>query len=446
MNSANLNTYRGVIEYLYNRLPVFQRTGAPAYKKGLGNITALCRELDNPQDKIKTIHIAGTNGKGSVSHYLASILQSAGYKRVGLHTSPHLKDFRERIKIDGKPIPEREVILFVNKYKYLIEKVDCSFFELTAAMTFYFFAKRKCEIAVIETGLGGRLDSTNIISPLLSVITNISFDHVAFLGDTLAKIATEKAGIIKPKTSVVIGETHKETNGIFIRKAKECKAHITFADSRYTPVSITNTDKNGRSLLNMDILRNNRLYIKNLQSELTGIYQLKNIPTTLASIEALNSINLPDGKELKKVSKAAIKHGMKNVVKQTGLLGRWQILSRKPLTIADTGHNEAGLREVLSQIKRMKFQQLHFVFGMVNDKDAGGVLALLPKSARYYFCKADIPRALNEALLAEQAAGYGLKGSCYASVKEALKEASKRAKAGDLVFVGGSTFIVAEAL
>ncbi len=446
MSEPNLNSYQEVINYLYDRLPVFQRTGAAAYKTGLGNITALCRELDNPQDKIKTIHIAGTNGKGSVSHYLASILQCAGYKRVGLHTSPHLKDFRERIKIDGMPISEQDVGDFVNKYKVLIGSMDCSFFEVSTAMAFYHFAEKKCEIAIIETGLGGRLDSTNIINPLLSVITNISFDHVTFLGDTLPLIAGEKAGIIKPRTPVVIGESNQETEKVFLNKAIECDSVITIADKIYKAENVRNCEKGRKPVLCMDIFKNNILYLKDIESELIGMYQLKNIPTVLASVDVLNNIGITGNPELKRISESATRDGLQRVVTQTGLLGRWQVLCNSPLTVADTGHNEAGIREVVNQINRTKFEQLHFVFGMVNDKDTGGVMAQLPKNAHYYFCKANIPRALEVNTLAERASAFGLNGECFGSVKQALNAALKTANKNDLVFIGGSTFVVAEAL
>ncbi len=434
-----MRTYSEVISYLYNRLPIFQRVGAPAYKAGLDNIIALCNALGNPQNKVPYIHIAGTNGKGSVSHYLASILQSAGYKSVGLHTSPHLKDFRERIKINGEPIPEQDVIDFVNTHKNIIEKIDCSFFELSVAMTFQYFADKKCEIAVIETGLGGRLDSTNIVNPLVSVITNISLDHMFFLGNTLDKIAYEKAGIIKPNTHVVIGETQDETEMVFLQKAKECNSAITFADSIYKPMHPVHEERNSKVYLSMDILKEGKPYIQHLSSELNGAYQLKNIPTVLATIDVLHTHS-------NKISEENIKEGIAKVVTQTGLLGRWQTLANSPLTIADTGHNEAGIKAVLAQIASLKFEHLHFVFGVVNDKDVSSVLKLLPKKATYYFCKANIPRALVDKYLAQQALAFDLKGEFYPTVKEALHEAQKKAGKNDLVFVGGSTFIVAEAI
>jgi dihydrofolate synthase / folylpolyglutamate synthase len=431
--------YAETIEYLYKLLPIYQRVGAPAYKPGLKNIQLLCDALGNPQNNFPSIHIAGTNGKGSVSHYIASILQSAGYKNVGLHTSPHLKDFRERIKINGIDIAEQDVIDFIETYKDLIEKTDSSFFELSVAMAFYFFSMAKCEVAVIETGMGGRLDSTNIITPVLSVITNISFDHVAILGDTLEKIAFEKAGIIKPDVPVVIGETASETKPVFLKKAAECHSIIYFADDIYAAVNPIHENKNGKTFLSVDIIKNGTIYIPNLCSELIGLYQLKNIPTVLCAIDRLIEIGYT-------ITIEHIVNGIENVVTQTGLLGRWQILSNKPLTIADTGHNEAGIKEVLQQLKTVPYKKLHFVFGVVKDKDPTPVLELLPKNATFYFCKANIPRSLDENELAEIASEFGIKGAAFSSVNEAVKAAQKNAGDGDLVFIGGSTFVVAEAI
>ena len=431
--------YSETIEYLYSLLPIYQRVGAPAYKPGLKNIELLCAEIGNPQNKFPTIHIAGTNGKGSTSHYIASILQSAGYKNVGLHTSPHLKDFRERIKISGAMISEQDVVDFVARYKGVIEHIDCSFFELSVAMAFYFFAKAKCDVAVIEVGMGGRLDSTNIITPVLSVITNISFDHMALLGDTLEKIAFEKAGIIKPNIPVVIGETQAETKPVFLKKAEECNAPIYFADDIYKTTNPGNSTENKKPYLVVDILKNGKTYISGLYSELVGSYQLKNIQTVFCAVDKLNETGYA-------ISKEQAIHGIKNVITQTQLLGRWQTLSTNPLIIADTGHNEAGIKEVLNQLKTIPYKKLHFVFGIVKDKDPATVLKLLPKDATYYFSKANIPRSLDENELMEIAAGFGLKGKAYPNVKEALESARSNASENDIVFVGGSTFIVAEAL
>jgi dihydrofolate synthase/folylpolyglutamate synthase len=434
-----MKTYSEVLRYLYSRLPMYQRVGSAAYKEGLDNIITLCSALDNPQNKIKSIHIAGTNGKGSVSHYLASILQSQGYKNVGLHTSPHLKDFRERIKINGAPVSEQKVVDFVNKHQDLIERINPSFFEISVAMTFDFFAEAKSEIAIIETGLGGRLDSTNILTPLLSVITNISFDHTALLGNTIEKIAYEKAGIIKPKISVVIGETQSETKQVFLNKAKECNSPIFFADEKYKAENSKIAAENGKPYLIADIYKEGKLHYSALHSELCGLYQLKNIPTALMAIDVLTDLGYA-------ISTANIKQGIAEVITRTGLLGRWQTLATTPLTIADTGHNEAGIKEILAQLATITYKQLHFVFGMVNDKEHDKVLNLLPKNATYYFCKADIPRALDEKELQKLAAGYNLNGSAFPTVKEALKAAQTKAQKDDLILVGGSTFIVADAL
>jgi len=356
-----------------------------------------------------------------------------------LHTSPHLKDFRERIKINGNPISKEEVIDFVIQHKELIEQIDASFFELSVAMAFYFFAKAKCSIAVIEVGMGGRLDSTNIITPVLSVITNISFDHVALLGNTLEKIAYEKAGIIKPGVPVVIGEGQDETRPVFLKKAAEGNSTICFADKVYSAVNPRTITENNNTSLFVDILKNGETYIKDLPSELPGLYQLKNIQAVLCAIDRLNEAGYT-------INKEQVIHGFKHVISQTKLLGRWQTLSTSPLTIADTGHNEAGIREILQQLKTISYKKLHFVFGVVKDKDPSAVLKLLPKDATYYFCKANIPRSLDENELTEMAAGFGLTGTAYPSVKEALKAAQLNARANDLVFVGGSTFIVAEAI
>jgi len=425
--------YQQTLDYMYSQLPMFQRIGSAAYKDNLDNTIAICKLLNNPENKFKSIHVAGTNGKGSTSHMLASILQSAGY-RVGLYTSPHLKDFRERIKINGELIPENYVIDFVSTYKNDFEKIQPSFFEMTVGLAFDYFANSTIDIAVIEVGLGGRLDSTNVITPELSIITNISFDHTALLGNTLEKIAIEKAGIIKKDIPVVIGETHAETKSIFETKAKD--SPISFSDQLFVAKNIhqvSNTD----FFLEMDVFKNEAMYLEKLQSELLGQYQQKNIPTVLTAIELLATKGFT-------ITEQHIREGIKTVIKQTGLLGRWQILSTTPLTIADTGHNEAGIKEVLNQIQLTPHQQLHFVIGMVNDKDITTILKMLPKNAIYYFCKAAIPRALPEIELAAQANSIGLNGKIFNSVKEALTAAQKAAKQNDLVFVGGSTFTVAE--
>lgn len=428
-------TYGETLQYMYERLPMFQRIGSVAYKANLDNTIVLCKLLKNPEKKFKSVHIAGTNGKGSTSHYLASILQSAGYK-VGLYTSPHLKDFRERIRINGKKIPKKNVVEFVASYKNKFEKIEPSFFEITVGLAFNYFADEKIDIAIIETGLGGRLDSTNVITPLISVITNISLDHQNLLGNTIEKITLEKAGIIKLKTPVVIGETNATTKNIFKAKAKKESATIHFSDSVYSTQNLRHLE--GRKLqLKMDIYKQKKLLFKNLNTELLGFYQQKNIPTVLQTIDILR---------LKKFSilDKHIRAGICNVIGKTSLLGRWQILRKKPLVICDTAHNEAGIRLVLLQLSQTPHKQLHIVFGMVNDKDCSKILSLLPKNAIYYFCKASIPRALNEDELKQQAKAFKLIGNSYKSVAEAYKKALMNAMKNDLIFIGGSTFTVAE--
>lgn len=404
-------TYQQTLDYLFNRLPMFQRVGASAYKADLNNTIELCSLLDNPQNKFKSIHIAGTNGKGSTSHMLASILQEAEYK-VGLYTSPHLVDFRERIKINGEMISEQAVIDFVSTYQDKFEKINLSFFEWTVGLAFDYFSKQKIDVAVVETGLGGRLDSTNIILPELSIITNIGKDHVQFLGDTLEKIAAEKAGIIKNNVPVIIGETQKETEHVFISKAKVSESPIYFADKLINEV---------------------------FDCDLKGNYQTKNIKTVLASINQLKLKGYH-------ITKQNMKDGLLKVAKNTGLMGRWQTLSEQPKVICDTGHNEAGIKEVVSQLATLNYKTLHVVFGAVNDKEIDSILALLPKNAIYYFCQAKIPRALDVTQLEEKAKLFGLKGDKHSSVKGAIRSAKNRATKDDLIFIGGSTFVVAEAL
>lgn len=427
--------YQQTLDYLYSQLPMFQRIGSAAYKDNLDNTIAICKLLGNPENKFKSIHVGGTNGKGSTSHLLASVLQSAGYK-TGLYTSPHLKDFRERIKINGKMIPQQYVVNFVEKYKKNFEQIAPSFFEMTVGLAFDYFVNQQVDIAVIEVGLGGRLDSTNVITPEVSIITNISFDHTALLGNTLEKIASEKAGIIKPGIPVVIGETQAETQNIFIEKVKNSNASLVFADQHYKPANV-HPITNGQLLLAMDIQTTSGFIYKDIQTELPGLYQQKNIPTVIAATELLIQKGY-------KIDEKFLRLGIRNVVKNTGLLGRWQILSTQPLVIADTGHNEAGIKEVLNQISQTPHKQLHFVLGMVNDKDISTILSLLPKNARYYFCKSSIPRALSAEELAKQAVTAGLNGEICGTVENALFIAKKNAQLNDLVFVGGSTFTVAE--
>lgn len=423
---------------------MFQRIGAAAYKADLNNTIAICELLGNPENKFKSIHIAGTNGKGSTSHMLASVLQSAGLK-VGLYTSPHLKDFRERIKINarlndkvgqGEVIPEKYVIDFVEKYKADFEKIKPSFFEMTVGLAFDYFANSKVDIAVVEVGLGGRLDSTNVITPEVSVITNISFDHTALLGNSIEKIANEKAGIIKTGIPVVIGETQMDSKSVFIKTAKEKNTSIVFADEIYKAKN-AHQEKSNRLFLKLDIEKNGKVFYENLESELLGMYQQKNIVTILCAIDKLNEKGFQLTEEI-------IRSGMKNTISNTGLLGRWQILSEHPLVIADTAHNEAGISEVLNQINHTPHQKLHFVLGMVGDKDISKILLMLPKSAKYYFCKANIPRALPAFELSLEAKKAGLEGEIFACVQDAYIAAKENASEDDLVFIGGSTFTVAE--
>ncbi len=425
-------SYQATLDYLYSQLPMFTRIGAAAIKKDLTNTLALCNALNQPQEKFKSIHIAGTNGKGSTSHMMASILQEAGFK-VGLYTSPHLKDFRERIRINGQMISEKEVVDFVDTHKALFEEIKPSFFEWTVALCFQHFAYHKVDIAIIETGLGGRLDSTNVIAPILSVISNIGWDHMDMLGDSLDKIAFEKAGIIKAKTPVVIGEALPETEPIFRKKSKAEKAEIIFAQKEYT-MDYFSTTKNG---VLCDVKKGNQMYFKNLDCDLGGIYQQKNIITLIAAIDILKEQGYP-------ISENDIRSGLEHVKRNTGLMGRWQVLKEKPFTVCDTGHNVDGIKYVMEQLKSIPSSKLRMVFGMVKDKDISKVLALLPKEAKYYFCKANLPRALDEKEMQAQASVFGLMGNCYASVIEAYKAAQNESIDTDVVFVGGSTFVVAE--
>lgn len=430
--------YQETLDYMYEQLPMFHRVGSAAYKANLDNTIAICNLLNNPQHQFKAIHIAGTNGKGSTSHLLASILQCAGLK-VGLYTSPHLKDFRERIKINGEMIPQQQVINFIENYKSDLEKIKPSFFEMTVGLAFEYFTSQKVDIAVIEVGLGGRLDSTNIITPEVSVITNISFDHTLLLGNTLAEIAVEKAGIIKKKVPVIIGETQAETQGVFIEKSKKETAPIVFADKIYNAVNQHHINKSNNMFLYMDVYKQEQLLYENLQVSLLGLYQLKNIQTVLAVIDVLNEKDY-------QLTETIVREGVKRVVSETGLQGRWQVLAEKPLIIADIGHNEGGVKEVVAQLNRTTYEDLHIVLGIVNDKDVSAVLSLLPTNANYYFCKAAIPRAMEASDLAALAKDKKLLGDAYNSVAAALSAAKANAKTDDLILITGSTFIVAEAI
>lgn len=399
-------TYKETLNWMFSQLPMYQNIGKTAFKKDLTNILAFAKELGNPENKFKSIHVGGTNGKGSTSHMLASILQEAGYK-VGLYTSPHLKNFTERIRLNGVEIPKEKVTTFIHKHKDFLEHQKLSFFEMTVGLAFDYFADEKVDIAIIEVGLGGRLDSTNIITPEISVITNIGLDHTQFLGETLPEIAFEKAGIIKNNIPVIIGEKQEEVVAVFQKKAKECTSDITFAsddDVQYT-------------------------------SDLLGDYQYSNIKTVVATIQKLKGFI---------ISEENISKGLLNVVKNTSLKGRWQVLQQNPKVIADTAHNTEGLKLVLNQLKKEQYNQLHMVIGVVSDKKLEDVLPLFPKDANYYFCKPNIPRGLHEEDLKQKASEFNLLGEKFSSVDKAFKKALSNANQEDIIYVGGSTFVVAE--
>jgi dihydrofolate synthase/folylpolyglutamate synthase len=427
-------TYQQTLEYLFARLPMFQRIGAAAYKANLDNTYQLAEALGKPHLKLKCIHVAGTNGKGSSSHMLAAILQKAGYK-TGLYTSPHLIDFRERIKINGKMIPKNYVVDFVEKHRESFEKIEPSFFEWTVGLAFDYFASEEVDVAVIEVGLGGRLDSTNIIQPKACLITNIGYDHTALLGDTLEKIATEKAGIIKARVPVVISQYQPETGPIFSGLAKELKAPLEFADKNYKVLSHHKKD----ALLEVTVLNKKTEQQEGYELDLTGSYQVKNLLGVLDVLEFVQKAGFI-------IEPEHVQKALKEVTRLTGLHGRWQQLSEKPTVIADTGHNEDGIKQVLENIRQYTFSHLHMVFGMVNDKEIGKVLAMLPKDASYYFVQASVPRALDAKELQKSALNFKLKGDTFATVKEGLKAALKKAKKSDFIFVGGSTFVVADVL
>ena len=423
-------TYQETIEYLFNSTPLFQNVGKDAYKEGLENTLKLDEYFGYPHRTFKTIHVAGTNGKGSCSHTLAAILQSAGYK-VGLYTSPHLVDFRERIRVNGEVISKEYVIDFVEQHRAFFEPLHPSFFELTTAMAFNWFAMQKVDVAVIEVGLGGRLDCTNIISPDLCVITNISFDHVQFLGDTLAKIASEKAGIIKPKIPVVIGEIHPETEPVFVNKSDSESAPIHFAQRESSVQEAIFTPEGGITYHSAEYPL--------LKGQLGGYCQVKNTQTILTAVRILQEKGYC-------IEKEHVYQGFAEVCQLTGLMGRWQIIQEQPKMICDTGHNKAGIEYIVKQLSAQEYRQLRIVLGMVNDKDISGVLAMLPKEATYYFTKASVSRALSEEKVKELAQQAGLQGNTYPNVEEAVQAACSEAHPDDLIFVGGSTFIVADLL
>ena len=428
-------TYQQTLDFLFSQLPMYQRVGKAAYKADLKNTLALDEYFGHPHKNFKTIHVAGTNGKGSLSHMLTSVLMEAGYK-VGLYTSPHLIDFRERIRINGKMVSEQFVVDFVQDNKKIFEEIKPSFFEMTVAMAFDFFAKQKVDIAVVEVGLGGRLDSTNIITPELSVITNISLDHTDLLGDTIEKIAFEKAGIIKKGIPVVVSQTQAETEQVFIEKAKEVCAPIVFAD-KIRRVTNSSTNSNGEKMFSVEVIEDDS--VEEFTLDLLGNYQQKNIVGVLAATDILCEKGYS-------ISSENIRNGLSKASVNTGLLGRWQKLSESPLIICDTGHNVDGISSIVKQIEATPFEKLHMVIGFVNDKNIDGILQLLPKNAEYYFTKASIPRAMDEKQLAQRAKHYGLTGESFSNVKSAIEFSKTKSNPNDLIFIGGSTFVVADAL
>ncbi|MCQ2973503.1 MAG: bifunctional folylpolyglutamate synthase/dihydrofolate synthase [Bacteroidales bacterium] len=427
-------TYKEAEQFLFEQLPVFSSIGAPAYKNNLDTTRQLDNYFHNPHKNYKTIHIAGTNGKGSVSNFIASVLQEAGYK-TGLYTSPHILDFKERIRINGQKITEQFVKDFVNKYSEIFQPMHPSFFELTSAMCFEYFSQEKVDVGVIEVGMGGRLDSTNIITPILSVITNIALDHTQFLGTTLKEIAGEKAGIIKKGVPVVIGESDIKTNSVFLAKADELEAPIILASNQMSATS-GQISEDGTQVFN--VFRCGEPVYHGLKCSQLGVYQQKNIVTALSALEQLQRLGL-------NISEQNIYDGFKNVNKNTGFYGRWQIVSQNPLTVCDTGHNYAGFQYNVNQINSQKCNQLRIVIGFVKDKDIASILRILPKNAIYYFVNANIKRALLAEELKRQAEYFGLVGKAYSSVKEGFDAAKNDASEDDFIFVGGSNFVVSEA-
>jgi dihydrofolate synthase/folylpolyglutamate synthase len=434
-------TYAEATTFLFNSLPMYQKIGKVAYKPDLATALAFDAYFKSPHRRYKSIHVAGTNGKGSVSHMLASVLQGAGYK-VGLFTSPHLKDFRERIRVNGAPISEEDVVHFVSKHEAEIKALNPSFFEMTSALALEYFAQQRVDFAVIETGMGGRLDSTNIVSPVLSVITNVGLDHTEHLGDTLEAIAAEKAGIIKPDVPVLVGEWHRETAPVFERMAREQHAPLYYADHL---LRVFRAEQRG-DLQHFSLAADSTLFPFEVAIDLKGHYQQINIVTALAAINILTGKYSKIRRPLFSISDEAMAHGLSHIVAQTGLRGRWEIIAERPLTICDTGHNAHGLAETMPQLLSLPCRRLHFIFGVVQDKDLDSMLPLLPVDAYYYFTQADLPRAMDARQLAERCMAYGLQGQVVQTVPNALKVARGNALPNDVIFVGGSTFVVAEAL
>lgn len=422
--------YQQTLEYLYAMLPMYQRIGQAAFKTDLKNTLALCQALGNPQHKFRSVHIAGTNGKGSSSHALAAVLQASGYK-TGLYTSPHLKEFTERIRLNGAEISPAVVVDWVARNRAFIEKIQPSFFELTVAMAFDFFSQEGVDIAVIEVGMGGRLDSTNVIVPEVSLITNIGYDHMAVLGNTLPEIAAEKAGIIKAGRPVVVSEKQPETEEVFIRKAQELNAPLAFAGDTIKVFA-------GLEDFSCRILKNDLPWLSSLHPDIKASYFLKNLPGVLKTLEVMQQQGFTG------ITDENIKSGLENVMSLTGLKGRWQQLSEKPLVVADVSHNPDGIKELMSQVDHHRYDQLHMIIGTVNDKDVKKVLSLLPQKAKYYFCQADIPRALPAVALKQLASESGLEGEVIPGVNSAIALARERAGINDLILITGSTFVVAE--
>ena len=457
-------SYRETLDFLYAQLPMYHRIGPAAFKKDLSNTLALCAHLGDPHTKFRSIHVGGTNGKGSVSHMLAAICQAAGLK-TGLYISPHYKDFRERIKIDGQFIPRRQVVNFIARHRDAIERIQPSFFELCVVMAFDHFARERVDIAVIEVGLGGRLDSTNVITPLLSVITNISYDHMNMLGDTLPLIAAEKAGIIKPGIPAVIGETHPESAPVFEQKARAVNAPIWFADQHYL---VREQDKKSWNTTTYAADKDGVPFLRDLEVNAGGPFQARNLATVLQAWEVLSTECPPSGRDTAEFSgeyslppewsghgrelgggrstEAALRAGLAQLQQRTRFQGRWQVIGDQPVVLCDSAHNEAGLQQLFLGVENLPFRALHIVTGFVNDKDVEGVLPIFPENARYYFAKADIPRGLNAAVLREKAAAHGRLGKDYASVRAALRAARRAAHPDDLIVVTGSIFVVAEVI
>nr|WKN36402.1 bifunctional folylpolyglutamate synthase/dihydrofolate synthase [Tunicatimonas sp. TK19036] len=425
-------TYQEALDFLYQQLPMYQRVGAAAFKKDLNNTRDLCTYLGEPQTKFKSIHVAGTNGKGSSSHMLAAVFQAAGYK-TGLYTSPHLKDFSERIRINGQPIPQQNVLAFVQQHRAFLENLKPSFFEMTVGMAFDYFAQEEVDIAIIEVGLGGRLDSTNVIYPLVSLITNIGLDHTDMLGNTLAEIAGEKAGIIKPEVPVVIGSYTAETRPVFQQKAQEMKSPITWASEEYQVTGIAQTSGYQR----FSVVRQGVSFLENLDVSLLGSYQIQNLPGVLATINCL-----PDSQFL--ITDQAIRSGLGAVQQLTGLKGRWQVLRENPQVVADTGHNKEAFVEIVRQLSGYTYRTLHMVIGLVQGKAVDQIFSLFPQDAHYYFCQPDIPRALPIEDLERQAKSFGFSYQIIRDVNQAYRAALQNAQPDDFIYVGGSTFVVAE--